>query len=64
MYIMHTACGGFFNLVFKSEAQCEEGYTTLLSQPPYEDVGYVSPWKPSWGGDLLNCTQMPPCPLG
>lgn len=47
---MHTACGGFFNLVFKSEAQCEEGYTTLLSQPPYEDVGYVSPWKPSWGG--------------
>lgn len=64
MYIMHTVCGAFFHLVFKSEAQCEEGNTALFSQPQDEDVEYIQSWKPSWEWRTSNCSQTPPCPLG
>lgn len=52
MYIMHTACVFFFYLVFKSEAQGEEGYAMLLSQPVHDDTDYVQPLKPTWEGRI------------
>lgn len=52
MYIMHTECGlgsFFFHLVFKSEAQREEGYS-LQS----EDIDCVQPRSPPGKEGLLH----------